>query len=1052
MSIFLLNDGFPSNNLIAGKAKLLGNLKGFAKAASSLLLDLDFSQPTAQLFPSTGGQLNNLIGANPSHLWTFQETGGDYIDAVGSVDLSNNGALQGQKAIGLWDGSSYTGRYAFECLDDSSNNVRAADSAALDYDNTTSFAVLVVFRTINPDFAGGIFSKWLAGVGYELSISGSGVLTFAVDDGTNNASINAFGDHDDGAWHCALAKYDATTGTISIISDLASGSADASTVGDFSNTDVFLLGPWTSTRWLHMQGTYCAVFEGAEAEALDQTAFDAFWQHGQDPTGKLTTATRAGYISVPVGTTSEGPAIGHFGENQLPIGYHSAFEGTGLGLYVNNDTDNLIDYSEDITQWAATNVTVTAAANDAPDGFRSACEVAATANDGTVSRTFTTTESTEYTLSIWLRRTGGSNVSGRLVFYDETSGAELAATAFSALDAWSLCSLTATTNVGQVSSSFRIEIDTSGGGVHAWGAQANLGDGRGAYARTEGAVTTLSLPDYQVAEAVPSPAGRLEASCVFALNDDSIYGVVAATTETADLKWLARDREGNAHLRIADSSGSYAVIAEDAEVHPNGELKTFVVRWDSQEEMPGGGYAAGYLDDTLVDSKATASFTDSGVDRDLYVGRYNAVDSRMNGYIQRVTVYDEPGEEPTPAPVEVDTFRVTTYEVTASDAFSGTSYTLTLNQDLAENYFVQVQGVGNVNIRQYMSDSVCRVGSDPFGTGGLGTTANPNELYLVRDAVNATPDGDWVGTIVVVECLDANSADGFALRDVVVTPLAELGGGEVFGTTAAVANVADAGQVVPFGGRGGGGISTPVGLNTHATKTMGTLISVDSATQITIERQTGWGYVADEATVTTYIVEWGSNWLVQAAEVVLNAGGAGVDSTAEYQTAALATAPAANTVLFATGHDSDSGQGSRSSAMGLTVMMGDGVTVGDNSVAVGRASATDELTALVYSMTHANLSVDWVFQSEIIPSGVSTVDLTVPGANIPDTYGANYTEGRFVIVRSATLVDQSNYNLREQVFGRLTDDTTLTWRAGPTPSYGGDGLAFWASVADFSGI
>lgn len=396
-------------------------------------------------------------------------------------------------------------------------------------------------------------------------------------------------------------------------------------------------------------------------------------------------------------------------------------------------------------------------------------------------------------------------------------------------------------------------------------------------------------------------------------------------------------------------------------------------------------------------------------------------------------------------------FRTTTYEIPAG-SFNSTSYNLVLNQDLEEDYFVEIQGVGNADVRQSLCDSLCRVSADPFGTGDLALSGATDEIVLTRGAVEATPDGDWVGTIVVHECLDGTSADGFTLADVRVTSLAAQTDGSVTDTTQAISNVSTASQVVPFTGRGGGGISTAATANTHSTHTMGIKVEVDSSSQITLSRETNYGYDADAADVTSFIVEFGSNWTVQTADFSTTTGGADVDDTADYATASLTSAPAANTKLFFTGHDSASTQGATRTNQGVTVVMGDGVTVSDDSVAVGRATGGTTLTARVYAMTHSSLDVDWVFQSNSTPSGVSTTALTIPSAANTETYGVNNTVGRSVTIRAASASSEVSHNLREQVFGRITADTTLTWRGGFEPPYGSDGLAFWASVEDYAGF
>ncbi len=81
-----------------------------------------------------------------------------------------------------------------------------------------------------------------------------------------------------------------------------------------------------------------------------------------------------------------------------------------------------------------------------------------------------------------------------------------------------------------------------------------------------------------------------------------------------------------------------------------------------------------------------------------------------------------------------DTFRTTTYLVTGA-SFSGATYTLTLNQGLASDYFCMVQG-DNDTVDD-MDAGAVRVTGDPHAN--LGTTTASNAIQLERHAAGWVP-------------------------------------------------------------------------------------------------------------------------------------------------------------------------------------------------------------------------------------------------------------------------------------------------------------------------
>ncbi|MEN8115280.1 MAG: hypothetical protein ABFS21_12930, partial [Actinomycetota bacterium] len=111
--------------------------------------------------------------------------------------------------------------------------------------------------------------------------------------------------------------------------------------------------------------------------------------------------------------------------------------------------------------------------------------------------------------------------------------------------------------------------------------------------------------------------------------------------------------------------------------------------------------------------------------------------------------------------------RVTTYRVNFSEDY----YTLTLNNTLAENYFVLLRGSADVSgevddegepiiIEPSAAADYVRVVGDPSGRPGQ--TTESNALKLGRFST----DGMWWGQVTVVESLDRHDPAGFRLRNV----------------------------------------------------------------------------------------------------------------------------------------------------------------------------------------------------------------------------------------------------------------------------------------------
>jgi YD repeat-containing protein len=297
------------------------------------------------------------------------------------------------------------------------------------------------------------------------------------------------------------------------------------------------------------------------------------------------------------------------------------------------------------------------------------------------------------------------------------------------------------------------------------------------------------------------------------------------------------------------------------------------------------------------------------------------------------------------------TMRVTTYDI-GPGAFTGTTYALELLHALSEHYFVLVDGLVASSPQQASAVGV-RVVADPFGTGALSTSSSTLGLARGDDG-----DGDWVGTITVVECLTGEETDGFRLVDVVQIS-ASAGGASSAQTTTATASAAwsDLGQVALYGGPRGGGSSLASGDETSQTSLFGKLEPSGTDT-VTLTRHGG-GASLLAADFTVYVVQWGSAHRIERVNVTGGTGALGFD------TAAIPGSPVscAKTWLWASGWTEDNDAGT--SFLGLLLALGNGSTQSstESSVAVGckHAVARD---VLVTVHSHPSLAVQWLSSAE----------------------------------------------------------------------------------------
>ena len=351
---------------------------------------------------------------------------------------------------------------------------------------------------------------------------------------------------------------------------------------------------------------------------------------------------------------------------------------------------------------------------------------------------------------------------------------------------------------------------------------------------------------------------------------------------------------------------------------------------------------------------------------------------------------------------------------------------MTLDQNLAADYYILIRGSRTGDGLLNPDSAYARVTAVPGGKGDLPSSGAANQIILGRFVA----DTDWEGVVTVVECENSASAAGFKLVDVVESSL--------IGNSGTDTSVAwnDLSRVVLFGGyRGGGAAFSAASSSRNHSASVFTRLSPSGSGTINWSRETA-GETQIDAVMTTFVVEWGSEWSVQHVNVAGNNGGNGADVTGEYTTAAISAVNRDNTWVWAAGTRSDAGIGD--CAESCLVTLGDGVNqnVSESTVAVG-SEYTDAYDFDVYVLSHDGLQVDHRFKADadsaVLDLGVA-VDSASAGARFGWVYnGVNGT---------------GTYHPRDIFWARYTDDNTITISRG----FDGQNFPAWVQGVDFSGV
>ena len=516
------------------------------------------------------------------------------------------------------------------------------------------------------------------------------------------------------------------------------------------------------------------------------------------------------------------------------------------------------------------------------------------------------------------------------------------------------------------------------------------------------------------------------------------------------------DSAGNVQQVTTDASGSYsatvppgATILDVDQTDPDipaGSTRTGGA--DTQNvTAPSGSTAVGFAPPALLFSKT--SNAGGTVAPGQSVSYTVSLTNNTGANLANVVINDAvpTGTTFVSASVRIPTLRVTQYPIGATScggaAFTGVTCNLTLNQNLVTNYFLILQGGDGDDTSgtaRNPNQNYVSLTGDPFATGaagaqpGLANSGAANLITLTRGA--ASGGGSWQGVVSVVECLGDCAASGFLLRDVVRVTHAN---GVLTNPVNADTGWNTLGQAMLVAGFNGAGCNTADGtIGNHQTCQLRYVPS--GGNTITWTR----GAAPSASTSTVMVVEWGSEWTVNRANVTGTAGADGANTLAAYNTSVgFPAVNRANTWVWGTGFTSANGVGN--SAEGVLITLGNGVAKNpsETTVAVGFEDTTGAVTKNfeVWALTHPKAIVDYRFKAD--------GDGTLTNVNVPINL-ALYNK----MALSYEGMSSTATNFSRPMFGAryLTASNVELRRRRPGTSNANGGFTSWVEGVDLSEI
>jgi hypothetical protein len=665
---------------------MLGLPFPFQRRSEARLFVSDFVTPTVQQLYASTAAVAAQCGRTPTEWYLGNLASGDWTGVNGTVLTKGAGSFRFQQTCPGWNGTDMTSGFRaveFVGTDATPQSFFASNNTL--YDLTQSLTFVLNVRLLRPPsanrgFIGKDTSNAAATPGYYLYMSSGGSPTALIADGASVVTVSGPGittTYDsvaNGAPQWVALKMNLTTGNAEIFAYRVASPAIVMPAGSKSSATPFRVGgmPFLFSCEL-LQIIQWGVFTGAEAEAFTVTDLNELDTWSRTPSN-FAHYVRYNMTAPVVGRTGLGDLVQFYAGGNVTnfVQFAHAYSPNAtrstqqLGVQAERGTSsssstgainlqkrNRLLRTDDLSNaaWTKTNATTAQNAGTDPAGFNGAASITATADNGFARQDYTSEINEIHTHSIFVRRNGGSNVSGRLVAIRTDTSAELGSVVFSATSTWERITLqfTAPTTTTRI----LIEIDTSGQSIFATFAQAEYGSLTSYMPQSS---TLLNKDDVEwyidnAGNAVYDPdGGRIETYVIGWAAEVPSTGAFVFTTNAGagneDRHFIQRDALTSLvqnEERIFDNAGVIVSQLTLPDLADNRVETLYADSWEATRELPNGGiYDRAQVDESYYVTGAVvaaAPWATGAAANRIYPGMRHTYTAHIEGIVESLIIW-----------------------------------------------------------------------------------------------------------------------------------------------------------------------------------------------------------------------------------------------------------------------------------------------------------------------------------------------------------------------------------------------------------------------------
>lgn len=657
---------------------------GPAAQGWSQLLDVDLGTPSVAPNIRTRAAAAALTGLTWTEWCTFDGPTGNVACDGGTTLTKGAGSFHFQSMWPGFDGTDMVSGFKAVEFRGGDATPEAFSASAWDFDQ--SQVIVMQLRLARaPASSRGIWGRRAgsASAGVWALVASTGAPVMELRDGAGVTTVvnppgflTELDSLASGAPQWVAFKVNLTARTAQIFAQRTSGSvASLSAAGSYSNAQPFLVGGlpiYLSCEGLQLMTM--GVLRGAQAEAFALADLNELDNWARPPAA-ISSYVRYSVVAPEVGTDALGirvqPLAGsasttslvHFAHAYMPaFTAHpwklGALSERGSG---NSSTGaltvakrNRLLRTDDLSNasWTKVNATAAAYAGESPSGLHDASSLTCSAADCTSYQAWTGQASEPFTESCYVRRNGGSDVTGRLILYRTDVPGEVSSSTFTAGATWSRVSHFAA-SAPSTALRFVIEVDSNGASIFVYGCQAEHGS-LTAYQPQRAALvdrggTTWSIDN--LTRRVLNPiAGRVEvtvaAPAAHTYTAGSFLFAGGTDVSFANRIFIQRGADTSTYheeARVTDSAGT---IRAQLVGHPETDWTkrlTYTLAWDSRRRLPSGVYAetsdgGAWIRATAIAPSAPWTMTTTAVDA-IFPGARHSGDSNCECAIERLRIW-----------------------------------------------------------------------------------------------------------------------------------------------------------------------------------------------------------------------------------------------------------------------------------------------------------------------------------------------------------------------------------------------------------------------------